>query len=354
MSGTANSNLQAPLNRRDFIWLTATALTGLAGGGSLAWGRQRDQAAELAEQEVAILIDTLNNSGANLVNSDSALAAAQNLIAKLADELGNARTETAGYLSQLGDAETELTGMRAEITRLRGQLTDTENQNTVLADLLTLYEALEDEGLDIIIQTGLAALAGVWGSLNTIVSLLQSGIIVVGDILDNFVQRLITLRNNLLRVLPMTTSLSNQVTSIEDSADETVDENSAALDPVTRFVNFVLDNLPFGIGNRVKEAMTLIGELLSIIPDTLLELQQRVLTPFDEHLDATGDKGWLQTVVTPVRERVLGPAVSLLDAVAETDTTMTTELIDPVNATLNRRGALHDKSSRYKAEHNLV
>lgn len=350
---TAKKTDPTPLNRRDFIWMGATSLAGLFGGGSLAWGRQRDKAARLAQDEVTILTNMLTGSGIDLAETDNALTAAQQLIADLTAELAQARSEASSYLSQLEASQLEAATLSTELAELRRQLGESEEQNGLLSGLIELYNALEDEGIDTIIEVGLASLMGTWSSINIIRPLLHNGLTFVNTVIDAFEQRLTTLRDNLLRVLPLTDDTTTQVTAIENTAKEVVKNNRTTLEPVIEFITYVLDNLPFGIGQQVSQTMNLIGDLLSAIPNTLSQLTRLVLTPFSEHLEQT-DKGWQQTVVVPVRDRVLGPTATLLDTLTDADAALNDDLATPAQDALNRRGALRDKIARYKQEHDLT
>lgn len=345
----------SPLNRRDFLWLSATALTGMFGAGALAWGVNRNQAALEADAYSAYLAEVI--STAPQADGESLLSAEETII-HLAEQLRQSQTQAAAYLEQLTQAEGRVAGLEAEVASLRAQLGEAESRGGLLGELLALYEQLDATDLDAIVRAGLASLGSLWAGLSNLGGLLRTGIALGETALAGLEDNLTTLRTNLQRLLPTTNALAADIEVVKTSADEAAAKTTGAggrgnlFEPITRFVEVVLNNLPFGIGDQLAATLLLMRDVLTKLPNALSELRLRVLGPLGDYLAETGP-GWQATVVNALRENLLTPATTLLDALDDADRDLRVELIDPANGALATRGQVREQISEFKATHQM-
>ena len=141
--------------------------------------------------------------------------------------------------------------------------------------------------------------------------------------------------------------------TVESSAQAT---SNAALGGLTAafggFVGFVLDHLPFNIGDKVRGTLGSVQTVLGSLTEMTDAAPDKVLLKISKHVD-DGPQSWKNTLVTPLREQTLAPADQVLAAVNGAGNAFTTSLKDPATAAIAQREALRQQIAAYRAANNI-
>lgn len=356
-NNTGTHEDESGLGRRDFILMASTAAAGVFGGASLAWGLGRAADAQAQQALADDLALQLDASGASAADLNALLQAAHTEIETLngqltsqAGELATARSEASETAARLAEAQAQIETLTAEVQRLGDELARTQDDNGILSGLIELYEGLDEIDLDGIVEAGLLSLAVVWSRMRGAMTVLSSGITLAAGLLDNFEITLANLRASINRVIPLNSSLTTQLEAVRSAA---ADAAAAALDPISEFVIYVLDNLPFGIGENARDTLILMRNTLNAAPNTVSETETRVLTPMQGHV-ALDTKGWKATVVTPIRDDVLTKGSDLLDKIDEADVVLKDDVVTPSNSAIAERKLVRQQIASYKRDHGIA
>lgn len=352
-TGDPSSSLVKPVSRRDMLWLMLTSGAALLGGGSLSWALQRDDAARAAESRATSLVQTLANSGGQIAELTDLLRAAESEIGRLAAELAQTRGVVEQYKSDLAKSQADLGAAQSEAASLREQLAQAETQRSTLQGLVGLLEGLEGIGLDDILQTGLAALMGVWAGLGGLAPVLHSGVELAAGLLDEFEAAVAGLREKLQRSGDMLASIKLDVERVETASAQAVLTVGPLFEPVAQFANFIVEQLPFDISAPFEYTLNLVRRMLLTVPKTVRNLEQLLVQPLDRYLGAHAG-GWTAALVAPVREQLLTPASELLDKWGEADATFAEKVVAPATAALEKRAQLRSEIAAYKSQHGLT
>ena len=121
------------------------------------------------------------------------------------------------------------------------------------------------------------------------------------------------------------------------------------------FINKVLDSLPFGLGDKFRDALEGFVALMTSVDELVVGINTRLLEPLHEKWfsDEEG-KGVTGTFVDPLVEHVLDPLEAHLAKVAELADTWQTKLKDPAQQALAERASVREEIARYKKERGLT
>ena len=141
--------------------------------------------------------------------------------------------------------------------------------------------------------------------------------------------------------------------AVESSAQSTMKSAVSGMAAVFGgFAGFVLDHLPFNIGEQVRNTLTAVQGVLTGTTDMTDAAADKVLLKISKHVD-DGPQNWGATLVTPLRDQTLAPADAVLTAVAGADSTYTAGLKDPATAALAQRRALREQIAAFRAAKSL-
>ncbi|HNS49589.1 MAG TPA: hypothetical protein PKO09_00220 [Anaerolineae bacterium] len=235
-----------------------------------------------------------------------------------------------------------LAAAEAEIARLKG--------------LLQLYEKLEKVGLDAILKTGMAALVGP-------LELVQKGAQLLGKGLEWLEAAALALRDALPSASEAFSWLREQVSGLTTGIEQlqaAVDRllGKASDHPIavrlTEAFHWVLDRLPFELGNKVSEAFDRLHDLVGSVDDLVRGVDERFLEPverswFSREVGADHNLAPLDLLV----ERILDPLEAHLAAVGGLIDAWQAELAAPAQQALAERERLRGEIAEYRARNGL-
>ncbi|MDW8325527.1 MAG: hypothetical protein RMK99_03070 [Anaerolineales bacterium] len=340
---------QPDFSRRIFLRAVGMGVAGLALGGSAAWAygqlSEKEAALATAQQFQAQLADARlhNRSLDALINSlqgqvaqlDAELAVATSQNAQLANALNAAQQEALTAKTQLAEVQTKLEAAEARLAEFQG--------------LIALYEQLESVGLDALIQDGLKSVAAGLAAAMSVTPLVQSGVQTATSLLDEFEKLLPTFNAGLVWLSEQLIQLKLNLLTLERAAKTTL--AGAATGVVAAFggfIKFVLNYLPFNIGERTRATFSAAQAVIMNTSDVAFQTDAQLFEPLWRYVSG-GPNSWEKQLVKPLREQTLSPASRLALAVEQAQNTFDTALQTPLRAALQQRAQLKTKIAEQRA-----
>ena len=241
------------------------------------------------------------------------------------------------------EAQVSLEAAQAEIDRLQG--------------LVELYEGLESIGLDSILQTGMVALALPLEAVEKGAEVLKQGLELIEGALVSLAEALPNAQEALLWLENQVSAVAVGIEKVEiaiGNALERATDNTVG-DALKEFAGWILDNLPFGLGDRIRDVLDGLTELLTSVDDLVEGINVHILEPMRISWFSTQDGEGLGTsFVDPLVEHILDPLEAHLADLSVLADTWQQELVTPAQKAVAEREQVREQIARYKEEHSLV
>ncbi|MGD8464849.1 MAG: hypothetical protein PVI09_13365 [Anaerolineae bacterium] len=252
---------------------------------------------------------------------------------------------TGAAVWQVTDAEAQasLDSAQAEIERLQG--------------LVDLYENLEKVGLDGILQAGMSALALPLTAVEQGAEVLQAGLNLIEEALLSLESALPTAQDTLLWLESQVTKVAEGISQVEEAIGNALDRatNNAVGEALRDFADMVLDNLPFGWGDRIRDVLEGLADLLTSVDDLVAGINDNILEPLRaDWFSAEDGEGLGAALIDPLIEHVLDPLESHLGELAVLADTWQQEMAAPAEKAIAERAEIKDLIARYKEEHGFL
>jgi hypothetical protein len=306
-------------------------------GGSLALGAG-GFAAYLANQDRTTVV-ILPNGDAVSVPASTDVSETFDLMAELASlraALAESDEERRSLSSQLADAQ-------AEINRLAG---DREG----LLSLVGLYEALEDIGLDNIVEAGFVALGVGMSGARALVALLEAGAQRGFDILQDLIEDFPSPQEGIVWLKGEVSALLVNLDNVADQIKEVIEPLEPFATLVVEFILDVLKKLPFGLGNPARgglEAMQAVVTGLPVLADGIVA---DVLDPLETWFGQNQRTNLIGTLVGPIESDLINPANDTIEAVNALDTSYQNDLMSPAQTAIGERAAIRAQIDQQRAQ----
>lgn len=252
---------------------------------------------------------------------------------------------TGAVVWQVSDAEAQasLDTAQAEIERLQG--------------LVDLYENLEKIGLDSILQTGMSALVLPLTALEHGAKALKAGLELIEEALLSVEKALPTAQETLLWLESQVTAVAEGISRVEEAIGNALDRatDNAVGEALTEFAGMLLDNLPFGWGDRIRGVLDGLAELLTSVDDLVAGINENILEPLRTNwFSAEDGEGLGAALVNPLVENLLDPLEAHLDELAVLADTWQEKMAAPTEKAIAERADIKDQITRYKKEHGFL
>ncbi len=220
--------------------------------------------------------------------------------------------------------------------------------------LVHLYEKLEDTGLDHVVVAGLAGVGAALSVLAAAAELVKAGAQIVEDALNKFEAAFPAIRDGITWLEGLVSDLSQSVHLLEDAIGRALDEVNPITQALGAFFNSILNLLPFGGGQKIKEVLDRIGEIVNSIPKAIVDINVRILTPLrDDWFSDSPGKGLKGEVVEPVTTKLLDPLEAMTGRLSELLRHWDADLSTPTKNVLNQRDVIRQEIADYKALYRL-
>jgi hypothetical protein len=244
--------------------------------------------------------------------------------------------QTAGSVS----GRLEALASEAEIAKLKG--------------LVTLYETLEQVGLDAIAALGIGAVGGLLQGMEGGVRLLEKGAQEVENALKGFTALFPAIREGITWAEGLVSSLSDKLVQLQAAIGSAVDSAKPLTDALGDFFNFVLGLLPGDVQKSIRDTLARIEAVITSIPEAVEGLNNRLLAPLRQNWFSDESARNLETtLVAPITTGLLDPLEKHLTDLANLLDQWETGLAKPVQAALDQRQTIRQQITRYRQEHGL-
>jgi len=264
-------------------------------------------------------------------------------------DMANAELEAA-------NAELEATKNTADL-ELKALAENAAEEVAKLLGLLDLYEELDEIGLDGIIAKGLGALALPLGAVEAGARVLKNGLEWAENALLAVGEAVPTAQESLLWLEARVSALAGAIEKLENGVARALDRatDNAVGEAVKEFTAKILDLLPFGLGDRFRDALAGLVVLVTSVDDLVEGINTRLLEPLRQNWFSDEDgEGMSGTFLDPLVEKVLNPLEEHLDNLAQLADTVQAELASPSERAIAERDRLRQEIARYKDEYGLV
>jgi hypothetical protein len=245
---------------------------------------------------------------------------------------------------QVADAEAQaaVAAADAEVARLQG--------------LVDLYENLETVGLDAILETGMAAISLPLQAVEAGANALKGGLEWSENALLSLKEALPTAQESLLWLEDQVVAVADGIQQLESTVAKAVDNvtDNKVAETLQAFAEVVLENLPFGIGDTIRDVFDGMVAFVASVDELVLGLNTILLEPMRETWFATSEgEGIGATLIDPLVEQVLDPLESHLEDLAALADTWQEKLMAPTQQALAERAKVREEIARYKTEHGI-
>jgi hypothetical protein len=225
-----------------------------------------------------------------------------------------------------------------------------------LLGLLDLQEQLEKIDLDGILGTGMAALALPLAAVAQGAEVLKSGLEWAEQAVLSLREALPTARQALLwlenRVSAVAEGIEKLQTDIGDALGKA--SNNAIVSALKDFASMILDNLPFGLGDKFRGVLDGLVGLVTSVDELVTGINTHFLEPVRDQWFAEEGKGIGAALADPLVEHVLDPLESHLADLSTMADTWQKKLVGPTEHALAERAKVRAEIARYKEEHGLL
>lgn len=337
------------INRRRFIKASvAAAATATVAGAGAALLRDKQPLVKINPQPLPVQqpIRLPSNSNQEVEELFSRLASVQAENVRLESQLTITKRQLEAKRSSISARD------RDESETLRTRLDEMNLQVGVLSGLVALYDQLDEIDLDEIVDNGLTAVGDALDELVDNVPNVAEGLQMGQAALDELEQHIPLLEDGRDWLGDQLDSVDEYYGAIERSLRKVVAEGGSFIHMLNEWFQGILKWLPFGFGNKAIEVMDALSDLVSEIPGTLTGINANVVQPLDVWLEREGDQTALQKrVISPVRDRALGPAVQAMDRTEALRTTYRSRLADPAKLKMERKRAIRNSINEYRSIH---
>jgi len=234
----------------------------------------------------------------------------------------------------------------------RGQ--ELSDEMARLWGLVHLYEKLEGTELDRVVAAGLAAVGAALSALAAAAELAKAGAQVVEDALKQFETAFPIIRDGITWLESLISDLSQRIHLLEDAIGRALNEVNPITQALGAFFNSVLNLLPFGGGQKIKEVLDRVGEIVNSIPKAISDINVKILTPLrDDWFSDSPGKGLKGGLIEPVITKLLDPLEAMAGRLSELLRHWDTDLSTPTKNVLNQREAIRHEITDYKARYHL-
>ena len=230
-----------------------------------------------------------------------------------------------------------------------------EIELTKLRALVALYEQLEKVGLDAILQTGMNVVRGALDTIKGGVNLMRSGVTTAETALRNFQTMLDGLQSVAHAAEQVLNDLAQKFHAAEGLVIAVLGTALPLADSIAGFFNTLLDKIPFGVGDNIRNAAKALTDLVRAIPTTIDTLTNHLLKTLQDYFfPASGTPAVKSSLIDPITNNMLEPLKKLLD---DTDTLVSRWEIDftqPVLSALDQRDKIRQEIAQYKQQNDMT
>ena len=266
------------------------------------------------------------------------------------DELANLVTRTVALERALSDSDAERRSLADQLAAAQAEIDTMSQQRDGLLSLVGLYEALEEIGLDGIIDAGLALLESPLEAARNLVGLLESGIAIGLGALADLAEAIPSPQEGLIWLKGEVSALLINLDALKDRIEDVIEPIEPFTTLVINFILDVLNKLPFGLGNPARGGLETIQSIVTGLPLLADGVTSDVLDPLDTMFSQDNRTNLTGTLINPLQDDLIDPAGNTVEALNTLDQTYQNELMAPVQSALGERAAIRTQIEEQRAQ----
>jgi hypothetical protein len=222
--------------------------------------------------------------------------------------------------------------------------------------LVDLYEELEKVGLDKILEVGMSALALPMAAVEAGAKALKAGLDWAEDALQAVAGAVPSAHEGLVWLKTRVSSVANAIEKLEAGIGKALDKmtDNPVGEALEDFTNKVLDSLPFGLGDKFRDALEGLVGLVTSVDELIEGINTYLLEPLeDEWFSEEDGKGVGGTFLDPLVENVFDPLQAHLESLAVLADDWQDKLVEPSRVALTERAEIREQIAQYRDEYGL-
>ena len=220
--------------------------------------------------------------------------------------------------------------------------------------LVRLYDKMDEPQLDRVVAAGIAAIGAPLEALASTADAVKAGAQIAEDALIKFETAFPTIRIGITWLEGLVSEWAQRLHLLEDAIGRALDEVSPITQALGGFFDSILKLIPLSGGQRIKEVLDRVDEIIVGIPQAVADINVKILTPLrDDWFSDQPGKGLKGGLIEPIIARLLDPLEALLGKVSEVIRSWEPELVAPTQAALDRREAVRKEIAEYKTRFGL-
>ena len=240
---------------------------------------------------------------------------------------------------------------------LQATLVDADTEIARLQGLVDLYENLEKVGLDAILATGMQALSLPLAALESGAQALKGGLEWTEQALLALQEALPSAEESILWLEARVSTVADNLEKLEATIGQALDRATAnpVAEALADFTSMILDNLPFGLGDKIRGVLDELARLLASVDELVEGVNASLLEPLREQWFSSQEgTGMGATFIEPLVENVMDPLEAHLETLASLADTWQQELVAPSEQALAQREQIRQEIARYKKDNGLL
>jgi hypothetical protein len=222
--------------------------------------------------------------------------------------------------------------------------------------LMDLYEELEKVGLDKILEVGMSALALPMAAVEAGAKALKAGLDWAEDALQTVADAVPSAHESLVWLEGQVTAVADGIEKLEAGIGKALDKmtDSSVGEALEDFTNKILDSLPFGLGDKFRDALEGFVGLVTSVDELIEGINTYLLEPLEERWFSEEDgKGVGGTFLDPLVMNVFDPLQAHLENLAVLADDWQDKLVEPSRVALTERAEIREQIARYRDEYGL-
>src|SRR5258707_4069727 len=240
--------------------------------------------------------------------------------------------------SQIVSLTAERDGLQQQLTLANGQLSQVQADHALAQGLLDLYRKLETVNLDQVVIDALGALGMPILAIETVRNALANGVVLSAKVLQAIEDQMPFIAAGLDWLEQQLGTLSSGLHAFKAALQ--VSGSTQTAKDVGDFVSKLLDALPFGMGQSVKDALQQMGNLIAYLPNLLDNASLRVLEPARQWIVSGKQGGLYAVLIQPLRDQLLAPAQQIVANAQNLNSVYNNQLAQPAQSALEQRAKI--------------
>ncbi len=270
-------------------------------------------------------------------------------VATLVDQIADLQYQLASITAERDQCVSDLTASGSEIEQLKARIEELETQNDDLSSLNSLWQALDDVGLDTLVASAVGVVGTALVNAMKVVDLLRIGLAKGQLAISSFLSALPGPQAGFIWLQGQIKALGINLDDLSEKVQEAVEASGKLASQVAEFVLWVLDKLPFGIGNKARAGMEAMQLIVSDLPELVDGITDDIFDPLLVWFSKDDDGNLAGILLDPINNHIIEPAENVLAELKQFQTDYEEKLSSPVNNAIAQRKSIRGDIEEYQA-----